>query len=308
LIGLLAFFVVGMSACKQEKAAAPRHISTEKELPPPATVLATVEGTPISDLELQIAIEAMMDKKTIGKLTAEQRRKVLDSLVASRAIALASEKELTAADLEVVEKKVQAYREQLLVKQFLARHAPPQPVTQEMVRTYYEDHPEKFGAKTLRRFELISSTAVPSRADRNALVKALGAGGRQKDWQKWTRQLTGKGHEVTYHQGQVEASVLDTELQRLLKPLKRGEMSAVSFIAGKAHLARITDEDRLPPQPLEAVSAQIRKALLPIQLKAAVSRISADVLGRADVSYKNQAETDNDYDNDLASATEGSNS
>jgi hypothetical protein len=81
-----------------------------------------------------------------------------------------------------------------------------------------------------------------------------------------------------------------------LKPLQVGEISAVSFIAGKAHLARITDAVRLPPQPLEAVSAQIRKALLPMQLKTAVSRISADVLEKVDVTYEN------------ADATEGSHS
>jgi hypothetical protein len=293
LAGLAAVFVSGLFACSGDKSPVPVAEKAQEKSSAPEAVLAYVDQSPITAMDLQVAIDSMIDRQAIGALSPDQKRTVLQSLVASRAIARASEKESATTDLAVVDKKVQAYREQLLVKAYMARHANPQPVTQQMVRSYYEAHPEKFGARTIRTFEWIASKVALSGSQRDDLVKELNQGGRNDDWRQWARQMVRSGHNVQYRHGQVDAQLLDAELQNIIKPLRKGQVSSVSLIEGKVHLVRITDESRVPPRPLNEVSAGIRKTLLPIQLKEAVSQISAEVLENVEVTYVNDIEGKN---------------
>jgi hypothetical protein len=48
----------------------------------------------------------------------------------------------------------------------------------------------------------------------------------------------------------------------------------------------VTAEKKIPPRPLNEVSAQIRKMLLPVQLKKAVKQAADQVLATAKVEYK----------------------
>jgi hypothetical protein len=70
---------------------------------------------------------------------------------------------MTPEDLAVLDKKINRYREQLLVKMYLVRQTNPEPVTLKMVKDYYEGHPEKFGGKTIREFEMIATKEAVER-------------------------------------------------------------------------------------------------------------------------------------------------
>jgi len=251
-------------------------------------VLARVAGDPITLYDLEQTIRSTLGASAAARLDEAGRQKVLESLVASRAIARSQEAELSAEDQAVLAKKLQAYREQLLVKQYLVRQAAPQAVTGEMVRAYYEAHPDRFGAKTIRIYEMLASRRKPKAGERNALMQVLQTAAEKKDWQQWVNQLQAQGYPIEYRRGRVAEKILHPRLHQLMQPLKKGEASQLTFIEGTAYTVRIVDERQMAPRPLNEVSAEIRKALVPVQLKKSVKLASQQVLQSADVVYESK--------------------
>jgi hypothetical protein len=249
-------------------------------------VLARVSGSPITRYELELTIDASLGAATASRLKPEDRRKILESLVTSRAIALAQQQNSSAVELAELEKKVQAYREQLLVKQYLARHTSPQPVSAEMVQEYYEKHPERFGAQKIRTYEMIFSRQELSPAARQALIRVLSQAADMPDWRQWVKILQQQGHAVDFKEGQVTEKILHPRLRQLMQPLKKGETSRLAFVKGSAYVVRIVEDRQVAARPLPEVSAQIRKALVPVQLKKAIKEVSAQVLETAEVIYE----------------------
>jgi len=285
---LLLLVIIALSiviGCKGQKS---QEAVQLKVLEGEGLVLATVNGSPITQYELDQVIDTTFGKENASKLDADGRRKVLESLAASRAIALKSEPLLTAEERAELEKKTKAYREQLLVKKYISKTVTPEPVTQEMVKTYYNEHPEKFGAETIRSYEMLSTSRNLSMDQRNSLLKILVNPGTKPDWKTWAKEIEKKGLPVFYKDGRVVEKLLDPKLNAMMKNLKKGDSSPVSFIDERPYLVRITNEEIKPPRPLSQVSTQIRKSLGPVQFKKAVKKVSADALKDARVVYENK--------------------
>ena len=249
-------------------------------------VLARVNGSPITRYDLEQTIRSTLRDNSASQLDEAGRKKVLDSLVASRTIAQAQAQALSREEHAALDKKVEAYREQLLVKQYLGRHATLQPVTRDMVREYYESNPERFGGKTIRTYEMIVGKRTLKARERDALIQLLKNPSGKKDWKEWVATLQARGYPVAYCQGQVDEKILHPQLRRLTEGLKKGEASQLSFIKGISYIVRIVDEKQIPPRPLGEVSAEIRKSLAPVQVKKAVRQASEQVLETARVVYE----------------------
>jgi len=252
-------------------------------------ILATVNSTPITQYDVDLTIQTTLGKTVSSKLDAEGQKKVLESLVQSRAISQVQEKELTPKEKFALEKKVDAYREQLLVKQYLAKHTDIEPVTHEMVKEYYDKHPERFGAKNIRTYEMITSKQSVNSSERDNLITALKSPDKKTEWKTWVKELQGRGYPLQYKQGQTTNKLLHPKLQTLMQGLKKEESSALSFVQERAYIVRILDEKQVPPRPLNDVSAQIRKTLTPVQLKKAVKQASEQVLKDVNVVYRDEA-------------------
>jgi hypothetical protein len=76
--------------------------------------LAKVDGTPITQAELQRALRETFGPKA-HSVDVKARREVLESLIATRAMALAAKEALRPGELAEVEREVQAYRDQRLI-------------------------------------------------------------------------------------------------------------------------------------------------------------------------------------------------
>lgn len=195
--------------------------------------LATVDDTPITEAELQLAIDETLAKDT-GNVSPAARRKLLESLVATRAIALVAQKELSAAKLAEIERKVDAYRDDQLAKQYLEKHAPPEPVTDAMVEAYYREHLEELGAHVIRSYELLSTEQESAGAARTALIESFANAERETDWSKVASTLTKSGHAVRYDNGQLPAASVDPQIAGVIEGLKPGETSKPFFVRGLA--------------------------------------------------------------------------
>lgn len=250
-----------------------------------AVILAKVMGTPITQYELEQVVLTTLGPEQGALLGDEGRRKVLESLVASRAMALASEKELEGEALEAVEKRVAVYREQLLVKKYLAAHADPQPVTAEMVKAYYEKNPERFGARTTVVYEMISTEKALEGDERGRVMEALKGKGEEPGWDKAVADLREQRLPVFYKKGRAVKGMMNPRLYSLIVSIQEGEASDLTFIEGTPYLVRVIQREEVPPRPLGEVSARIRKSLVPVQLKKDVKKVSEQVLGETTVEY-----------------------
>jgi EpsD family peptidyl-prolyl cis-trans isomerase len=255
-------------------------------LPGSDKILATVNGSAISAYDLEQAIRTSLGPAAAGMLDAKGRKSVLDSLVAARAIAQAQEKTLTARERSALDKQTAAYREQLLVKMYLARNTASEPVSQKMVADYYQRHPQQFGAKTVKQYEVISSQGALPDARRDKLLAALKDADKHNDWAAWSEKLRQKGLAVDYKSGNADPAILSADLRSQLDALKAGQPASLNFAGGVVSLARVIAEKKIPPRPLNEVSVRIRKTLLPVQLKKAVKQASDKVLATANVEYK----------------------
>ncbi len=248
-------------------------------------LLAKVNGTTVSEYDVQRAIQSSFGKEGASTLDAAARQKVLESLVTSRVIAMARDKELDAQTRAALDKQVEAYREERLVKDYLAVHAPPAPVTEEMVEAYYQEHPDRFGAKKVRSYELVGSERELNGKERDSLLTALRDPGAKADWQAWADALKQQNEPIVFSQGRGNDGALHPKLRQAIESLPVGQASSLLFIQNRAYVVRVKSVDEEPPRPLAEVSGDIQEMLAPQQIKKALKTVSQQVLSKASVEY-----------------------
>lgn len=247
--------------------------------------VAKVNGSAITQAQLERAIVTTLGEAQASLLDDNGRQKLLESMAMSRAMAAAGEKELSTDERATIDQDTAAYREQLLVKAYLQRHSTPTPVTDEMVKAYYEQHPERFGAKTVRQYEMLMSSEPVLGPQRDTMLTAVSSAAQNKSWRDFAKQLQQKGHAVTYATGNADPETLREQLRAVMKPLRVGDVSSATFIDGKLYVVRVTGDSQTPPKPLADVATEIRKALLPVQLKQAVKSAADELMKTVKVEY-----------------------
>lgn len=261
-------------------------------LPGDDEVLARVDGTPVTRYELDQSIASTLGPRGGQMLDQDGRQNMLESLVMARAIALAQEKAMSSEQKSALAKKTAAFREQLLVKMYLADNADTEPVTRQMVQAYYDKHPEQFGASTIRTYEILNTQGAMTDAVRDKAIEAMAAAVKQTDWPAAAKDLKNKGLPVIYRKASSETKILDARVRGLINPLKAGQTSAPTFINDVLYVVRVVEDKKISPRPLAEVSADIRKILLPVQLKKAVKQASEKVLAETGVEYVAPADRD----------------
>lgn len=247
------------------------------------TAIAFVNDTPITQQQLESARSRF---NVAGKpIDARFDDTLTKSLVNSRAIALLAQKEIDELTRDSIEQKVHAYREELLVKEYLKRHAEPQPVTSSMVEDYYESHPEDFSGGTRKEFEYFITTKEDLTEEERkqvleffANVKTEAAWGNLHDP---NQQLP-----LMYRKANARVGLLEQPLKTLVDKTPAETVSSV-HMGARIVVVRVLREETISPKPLAEVSAEIRKKLAPIQLKKAVKEVSEKALDQVSVTYPN---------------------
>lgn len=278
--------IVSLGACSKQSELFSQSASSQSvTLPGDDKVLAKVNGSPITRYDLDSTIQRMLGEYQSSLLDKNGRQQALESMTASRAMSQAALKEMPAEDLAVIEKQVSAYKEKLLVSSYLKAHATVQPVTDEMVKEYYAKNPDRFGAKKVRRYDMLFGAQKLQTGSRDQIMHALAKAGQAKDWRQQSEILVKQGYSLQYRQGNMDEKLLNPRLRRLMRSLDVGQSSDVTFIEGKPYIVRIISEEEIPPRPLNEVSAEIRRSLVPVQLKKAVKTVSKELLKSIKVEY-----------------------
>lgn len=256
------------------------------KLPGNDQVLAQVGSTSISKYDLELSARSLFSRDAADALDDSARKQLLESLVQARAIALKREAELTEEDKAELDKQVAAYREELLVKQYLAKHTKVQPVKPELVAQYYEQNQARFGAERVRGYELITSPREVNDKERVQLMAAMRDPTAHKDWAAWSGELQKQKLPVVYQRGTTQNGALQQTLRNMVAQLGVGASSRLTFVDGRPYLVRVLEEKATPAKPLSAVSAEIRQTLLPEQVKQSVQAASALVMKDTKVEYR----------------------
>lgn len=274
---------VALAGCEDDSRQALQAVPVE-----PSATLVTVDGTPITRAQLELTIERTLGDSAPLFATEEVERKILESLVSSRAMARLAERELDGAERAELDLKAQAYREELLVRHYLEANATPEPVTTEQVADYYKRHPEEFGGGVEKSFEIIGSDQTLDETQRAELIALLsGPQVRDKDWAALVAAWRGAGKPLEYRQNRLKLELLEQPLRSLVEPTAVGTIAPL-YTDGQLLLVRVTGEQQLPGQPLSEVSAAIREKLAPQALKQAVKSLSAQALKEVKVEYSSQ--------------------
>lgn len=279
IIALLLLFMGVVVGCENQ--------SDQVQLPGDEVILAKVNGQQISRYDLDSAIHNMLGAQQADLLDAQARKKVLESLVLSRVMALSAENDLAADEKIELDKQVARYREQLLAKAYLTAHAEPQPVTTQMVSDYYLQHPEQFGQKTLYHYEILAGSGNSSGEERKALLTTMQTATSSKDWKILSERWKGEGKKIIYHQAKGTLDVVDQKLTSILKGMDQNQTSNILYQDGVPFVIRLNQKHVVPPRPLSQVSAEVRKSLIPMQLKKQIQKLSDELMKTAEVEYMN---------------------
>src|SRR5690606_33404626 len=216
------------------------------------------------------------------------RQKVLDSLISSRAMKIQMESLLTPEAKEAITRSVKAYEEELYVKEYLANHVVPEPVTLEMIQAYYDKHPEEFGAETVRDFQLLMLGNANDQHARDKFLAAVPEIKTVKDWNAAKKQWA-QSYALQYQEGRTRAGLLEPALEQAISGLSAAEISDLIYVNDQIYVVKVTKVTQLTPKPLTDVSATIRKQLAAQQLRSAVKKASEDVLTKVEVKVPGSA-------------------
>ncbi len=248
--------------------------------------LVLVGGIPITQTDLDLAIKKLIGEEAAARMDKEATRKVLDSMVMSRAISQLRVAEMSEKENLLLDREVSAYREQLLVRRYLAKHGTPQPVTMTMIQEYYDKHPQLFGAKTIKEYEMLTSSRVLNPGERDEVFSKLNDASNKDDWQQWQKDQAANGHPMSYRHGKDDDDVLHYKIAQVIKTLSVGQESQFMIVKEIPYLIRVTAEKSIPAKPLSEVTGTIKKALAPQQVKQAIEKIGKQALGEVEVEYK----------------------
>lgn len=257
----------------------------EIKLPGDEQVLATVNGSEITAYDVEHVVEYRLGRQVKDQLDDAGRENILKSLVASRAMAVVGESTMNPTQLAELDKKVNLYREELLVKYYLDRNIALEPVSESMIEDYYAEHLHEFGYKMLKRFELIKSLGSATAKMQSYWRDQFDRLASTEDWEAAAAAMNKSGYAVNYKELEADPRQLESPLKELLTETVIGTASAVIEADGHFYRLRVLSKREIPAKPLAEVRAEIRKKLSPIQLKKAVQEANEQVLQEVTVNY-----------------------
>jgi hypothetical protein len=248
-------------------------------------VLAKVNGKSITRYDVAMELSLAVGDLVSGGLGEQSQKGMLDALVQRKAIARARLKEMGHQEEIVLHKQVDSFREKLLVRQYLAKHAENVKLTDADIQKYYEEHQEQFGGRVVTTYEMLAGMTALETRKRNEFIKSVEKAAAIPDWRKWAADLFKNGYGVRYLSGSADEKMLQPEIGNLLASLQKGQTSPLTFIEGKPYLVRVLETRMTAAKPLTEVKEDIRKILMPRVYKQAAQQVSAEVMKKARVKY-----------------------
>lgn len=269
--------VLLLAGCNQETVEQQANV-------PLSVVLATVNGAPITQADVDFTIQRTFSTIDKSLVDAVFERKVLDSLIAAKAMKQVVEKDLSSDKLASISHTVKAYEEELYIKEYLVQNASPKPVSTKMIQSYYERFPEQFGGGFSTTIELVKTPSRPTELQRNFIIDNIVKLKESTDWATFAKQNDALG--LQFFRAKMQAGLFDPVIAQTVASLRAGDVSDMVFVKNVPHLIKVVEKEKISAKPLASVSDQIRKKIAAIELKKAIKLASESVIENANVQIK----------------------
>lgn len=251
-------------------------------------LLATVNGSPIGRDDLAVYTSRTIGSSYAGLTDNKIEERILQSLVASRAIAQAQLKLMANDDINLLEKRVAQFREELLVKRYLLDNADPHSISDAEIKHYYEQNIAEFNGQQEHRYELLTVPKLDYKKAPKAAMDLLSHAKTESEWAAYVLS-----DEVTQNAGpKLQHNILNTigsdnlsQVETAVTALAVGKMSRIILENGSPYIVRLLDIKQKPAKTLVQARAEISKRLLPASIKKSVKSISEQVLAESTVIY-----------------------
>tara|TARA_B100000745_G_scaffold300323_1_gene253828 strand:- start:125 stop:1003 length:879 start_codon:yes stop_codon:yes gene_type:complete len=281
IVGLILINCVGCSKeaplpqITSEVTATLQQDSPKSQLSDSSKRLAEINGSIITENQLQLAIQNSLGPNAGSFLDQANQEKVLESLILGRVISTNAEQSLPKETILKIKLQTESYKEQLLIQHYLKNKLAKKIFNQEDITRYYQSHPEQFGQKKLHMFEALvversrDSIAYTSQLQKLEKLK------NEKDWHQYEEKS------IQYQTGIAE-QILPKEIFNQLqdKPINT---PATLTMANTTYLIKKTREQNLPPKPIETVIPEIKKYLLATQLREGIQNIGSKLAESSDI-------------------------
>lgn len=249
-------------------------------------ILVRVNEEAITQEQLKNNINTLLGKQaaTVGLQQAE-KKKILESMIVSRLLRQEAEKKLN--DKEKLELQIKAaeFKEKLIVNSYLRANLSSASVSNQMIANYYNKHPEKFGAESIIKYELLTSSKKLDELNRDELLNVYSRHNKQTDLEELQKELSKNGFQLSFQRGRLIKGVLDKKIERTIGGLYPGEVSSLILQNGRPYIVKLIESKDVPPKPLSVVSNEIKKLLAPVVLKAAIKEQAAKFKKQAVIEY-----------------------
>lgn len=248
-------------------------------------VVARVNGEEIRASEVSAAWNRTFAEQDMLFDGAELQQRLLQSLVASRVMARQAEAAMSDEQRQELDQLTRAWREEQLVKRYLADHVVAEPVDQQMVEDYYNKHPELFGGGQRYEFEQLKVVYGDDSIQRDKALDLFALAGEAGDWAAFARTNSGSGLVLVHQRVVADAGFADKTLLATLSSLSPGQLSPVTSGEGAVAVVRLNRREAVAPRPLAEVSSDIRQRLAPVKLRQAVKQAMDGALSGANIEY-----------------------
>lgn len=254
------------------------------------TVIAKIDGKPVYASDLEALKSRMLVKVPKSYIDKAVEKKLLDSLIQSKAMAQLMEKELDEKDEITIRAKVRAFREDLLVRAYIDKHSSPTQISNEQVKQYYSENPQLFGGGFKKSIEYIEAENIDDRDRRVKLLTELTNLKKTKQWKPSVEKLKTKGFKLDYKNMTVNEQHLKSPIKETV--INMGKDSSPQLISDFGiFLVRVSDVQNIPPKPLAQVSSDIRKLLQRKYYRQSVEMLSAQVMKEVKVEVLDKTKT-----------------
>lgn len=277
---ILTLMALLMTACDKKP-------SVEKPTDP---ILAKVGKSTINQSQYDLMLSRLSPEarnKINNEKSKQLQDKILKGLVRTRALAIITEEQLSADEKQLLETKVQAYKDELLAQMYIKTNMDPEPVTSQMVTEYYDKHKQDFTLPGKVQFEyLVTTKQKLNDKELSKVIKAFTDAKKAKDLKAYAKTLKRKKLPLEYKSGQMTAASIVKVIRSQVERLKEGEVSDVVY-ADYIYVVKVNKREPDVVKPVNQVSIEIRKKLAPQKLKQALSTHIDEAMKKVKVEYIN---------------------
>lgn len=282
--------LLGLTACSKVETV--ETVTAEKQqisldtVRPGELGLASVNGSVIGSEDLSVYIARTIGSDYSGFTDANLEKNVLQSFIASRAIAQKSLQSMSDDERVTLEKRVAQFREELLVKRYLLENVTPEAISNEDIRAYYDNNQDEFSGKKERLYEFLTVSPEQYTSDPAAAMALIASAKTESDWAK----LTAKGNQsdsviLLRNTQSFVGGGSGSAIEKAVLGLAPTKLSKVVFENGSPYIAKLLRIEKLPAKSFEEARTEISRRLLPAHIKETVKKISAEVLASAEVKF-----------------------